>query len=120
MDRLRAGAKRRLDDPVGIEVALRRRASADQVRLVGEANVERAAIGLRVDGDASDVELAERPEDPDRDLAPVRDEHLRERRHGRILALGELLAEAERCRGWAAARASGGPRLAVRRLSWRT
>jgi CDP-diacylglycerol--glycerol-3-phosphate 3-phosphatidyltransferase len=47
--------------------------------------VQRAAIGLRIDGDRADVELAKRSEDPDRDLAAVGDQNLRER-HGRILS----------------------------------
>jgi hypothetical protein len=52
------------------------------VRLVGDPDVQRVAVGLRVDGDRSDPELAERPEDPDGDLAAVGDEHFGEGRHG--------------------------------------
>ena len=43
--------------------------------------MKRVAVGLGVDGDRADAELAERPEDPDCDLAPVGDEHTGERRH---------------------------------------
>ncbi len=86
MDRLGPRAQRRLDEHVGPEVALGSRAGADEVRLVGRAHVRAPPVGLRVDGNATDPELAQRPEDPDRDLAPVGDQHLREGRHtARIL-----------------------------------
>src|SRR5438874_437423 len=38
-------------------------------------------VGLAVHGDRLDVELAARADDPHRDLAPVRDEDLVDRRH---------------------------------------
>ena len=89
MDRLRAGALGGVEQPLDDEIALGGRAWADQVRLVGRAHVERVAVGLGVDGDGADAELAQRAEDPDRDLAAVRDEDLPERRtddgHRRIL-----------------------------------
>ena len=86
MDRLRARAQRGLDDSFAHEVALGRRAGADQEGFVGGAHVRRVAVGLRVDGHSADPELAERSEDPDRDLATVRDQDFREERHGaRIL-----------------------------------
>jgi CDP-diacylglycerol--glycerol-3-phosphate 3-phosphatidyltransferase len=47
--------------------------------------VQRSAVGLRIHRDRADPELAQRPEDPDRDLAAVGDQDLRER-HGRILS----------------------------------
>ncbi|TMJ94667.1 MAG: CDP-diacylglycerol--glycerol-3-phosphate 3-phosphatidyltransferase [Actinobacteria bacterium] len=43
--------------------------------------MQRASIGLGVDGHSADAELAERPEDPDRDLTSVGDENLREGGH---------------------------------------
>ena len=76
------GPERGLDEDVCAEIALGGRARADEVRLVGRARVRAPPIGLRVDGDAPDPELPQGPEDPDRDLATVRDEHLRERRGG--------------------------------------
>ena len=79
MDRLGARPQRRLDDAVAPQVALGRRPLADEVRLVRGGDVERAAIGLGVDGDGADPELAERPEDPHGDLAAVGNEDLRER-----------------------------------------
>ena len=82
MNSSRPGAKRGLDEHVAAEVALRGRAWADEVRLVGGAHVRAPPVGLRVDGDAAEPELAQGAKDPDRDLAAVRDEHLRERCHG--------------------------------------
>ena len=82
MDRPRAGAQRGLDEHVPAEVALGCRTRADEVRLVGGANVRAPPVGLRVDGDTAEAELAQRAKDADRDLAAVRDEHLRERCHG--------------------------------------
>jgi hypothetical protein len=81
MDRLRAGAGRGLQDPLHEEVALGGRPRTDQVGLVRDPDVQRVAVGLRVDRDRSDPELAERPEDPDGDLAAVRDEDFGEGRH---------------------------------------
>ena len=82
VDGPRPGAKRSLDEHVPTEVALRGRARSDEVRLVGGAHVRAPPVGLRVDGDAAETELAQGAKDPDRDLATVRDEHLRERCHG--------------------------------------
>ena len=76
MDGARAGALRRLDEALDLQIALRRRRRADQIRLVGEGDVERAAVGLGVDRDRPDPELAQRPEDADRDLPAVGDENL--------------------------------------------
>ena len=71
----------RLEEPRNGEVALGRRPRTEEVRLVGDAYVQCAAVGLGVDGDGPDPELTQRAEDADRDLASVRDEHLSERRH---------------------------------------
>ena len=88
MDGLGAGAPCRLEDPFLVQIALRGRAGADEIRLVGEADVERTAVGLGVDGDRRDPQLAQRAEDADRDLAAVGDENLGEGRHlARILSV---------------------------------
>ena len=83
MDRLRAGTQRRLDDDVDAQVALVGRARPDPVRLVGDVRVQPPAVGIGVHGDARDPELAQRPEDPDGDLAAVRNEHFGEGWHAR-------------------------------------
>jgi hypothetical protein len=41
--------------------------------------MERLAVGFGEDGDGPDAELAARPDDPDGDLAAIRDEDLPER-----------------------------------------
>ena len=83
MNRLGSRPAGRVDDAVAAQVALGRRAGPDAIRLVGRAHVRGPPVGVRIDGDAADSELAERAEDADRDLPAVRDEHLRERRHAR-------------------------------------
>jgi hypothetical protein len=66
------------EDLVRGEVALGRRLSAQCVRLVRQPDVQAVAVEVGVDGDAADAEVATRPDDPDRDLAPVGDQDLRE------------------------------------------
>ena len=83
MDRFGAGFPRGLEHALLVEVALGRSAGAEQVRLVGEGDVERAAVRLRVDGDGADTELAQRAEDADGDLAAVGNQHFPEGRHVR-------------------------------------
>ena len=45
-------------------------------RLIGQAHVQRVAVCLRVDGHGRDAELATGANDPNRDLAAVRDQDL--------------------------------------------
>ena len=90
VDRVGAGDLGGGDDRRDVEVALRRAARADAHRLVGEAHVERARVGLGVHGDGADAELAARADDAQRDLAAVRDEDLLEQR-----ALAQLLRDFE-------------------------
>ena len=78
VDRLRARLAGHLQDARDVEVALARRARAEQVGLVGVAHEERVAIDLAVHRDRGDAHLAQRAEDPDGDLAPVGHEHLAE------------------------------------------
>ena len=68
----------RVEDGLGVEVALGRGLAAERVRLVGVADMLRVAVELRVHGDGRDAELAARPHDTDRDLTSVRDQDLRE------------------------------------------
>ena len=85
MYRLGAGTARDLHDLLGGEVRLGRRAAAQHVRLVRVVHVRRAAIGVGIDRNRTNAELAERPEDADGDLAAIGDQNLGER-HGRILS----------------------------------
>jgi CDP-diacylglycerol--glycerol-3-phosphate 3-phosphatidyltransferase len=77
------GRSRRRQQLLDDEIALGRGRSAQSVRLVGVARMERRAIDIRVDRDRPDPEIAEGATDADGDLAPVRDEDLVE--HRRIL-----------------------------------
>ena len=76
MDGIRATVVRDLDDSVQLQIGLGRRRAPDVVRLIGVADVDRAAVGVRVDGGGCDPELATCTHDADGDLAPVRDQYL--------------------------------------------
>ena len=80
MDGLGAGALDRVEQPLDHEIALARRARAEQERLIGALDVRRVAVELRVDGDGRDPELLAGADDADRDLAAVGDQDLGE--HG--------------------------------------
>ena len=68
------------------EIALGGGRRADEERLVGDADVERAAVRLGVHSHGLDAELTERAEDADGNLAPICHEHARERGHVLILS----------------------------------
>ena len=76
MDGPRPGALGRVEDPVDREVAHGRRRRSEQERLVRVGDVQRGPIALRVDRDRADAELAQRPEDADRDLSSIGDQNL--------------------------------------------
>ncbi len=78
--RLGATALDRVEDGLGVEIALGRGLAAERVGLVGVANVEGVAVELGVDRDGGDPELATRAHDPHRDLSAVGDEDFGE--HG--------------------------------------
>ena len=68
----------RLEDGLGVQVALCCGLSAEGVGLVGEAHVQRVAIELAVHRDRLDAEIASRANDPDGDLPAVGDQDLGE------------------------------------------
>ena len=76
--RRRPDVRDRVEDRLGVEVALGRGLAAERVGLVGVANVFGVAVEVGVHGDGRDAELAARAHDADRDLAAVRDQDLRE------------------------------------------
>jgi hypothetical protein len=76
MDRVGAGDLRRGDDVGNPEVGLAAGGRADTHVVVGKADVQRLAVRLTVDGDGLDAQLATRPDDPQRDLTAVGDQHL--------------------------------------------
>ena len=55
MNRFRAALQRRLDDALNLPVTFGRRRRADEIRLVGEAHMERRRVRLGVDGDRRDI-----------------------------------------------------------------
>src|SRR5581483_3975617 len=74
VDRLDAGCAGDLEQPLLVQVALARRTGAEQKGLVRSADVQRAAVRLRVHRDGRDSELPQRAEDADRDLTAVGNE----------------------------------------------
>ncbi|SAK97737.1 hypothetical protein AWB75_07144 [Caballeronia catudaia] len=80
MNRLRAGALRRLDDAFDTQIAFRRRRSADVHRFVADIDVLGFRIGIGVDGDAADIQALRRCRHAACDLAAVRYEYFVE--HG--------------------------------------
>ena len=75
MHRLRAGAPRRGDDGVDVEVALPCRRRPDAHRDVGLGDVAGAGVGVAEDRDRADAHRAQRADDPHRDLAAVGDQN---------------------------------------------
>src|SRR5205823_1586730 len=68
----------RVDDRLGVEVALGCGLPAERVRLVGVARMRRVAIEVGIHRDRRDAELATRAHYADRDLAAVRYQDLLE------------------------------------------
>ena len=81
MHGLGACARRGFDQAIHVEIARRRQRRADQERLVGDPRMQRSTISFGVHRHRADAELAQRPEDPDRNLASVGDQHAGERLH---------------------------------------
>ncbi len=88
MHALGAALADRVEDRVGVQIALGGSLPAERVRLVGVPHVGRVAIELGVDGDGRDAELATRAHHANSDLASVGDEDLRE--HG-CVSYGETV-----------------------------
>ena len=78
MDRVGAGDLGGGDEARNVEVGLARRRRADADVVVGEAHVQRFAVGLRIHGDRLDAEFAAGADDAQRDLAAVGDQDLLE------------------------------------------
>ena len=74
MQRLAAGRLGCRDDARDAQVALGGRGRADADRVISELEMVGVPIGRRVDGDRLDAKLVQGTDDPDGDLAPVRDE----------------------------------------------
>jgi hypothetical protein len=80
MDRLGTGSRGGVEDRVDAQVALGRGRRPEPNRLVGGADVLRGRVCIAEDGNRFDPELVARPDDPDGNLAAVRDKDAPERR----------------------------------------
>ena len=76
--RLRTGDLGGGNDPSRLQVRLSGAGRPDADGFVGEADMQRLPVRLRIDGDRRNVELAARPHDAQRDFSPVRDQQLAE------------------------------------------
>ena len=75
MDGVGAGDLGGGNDARDIELGLSRARRADANVVIGEADVQRFAIGGGVYRNGFDAKLAARADDPERDLAPVCDQN---------------------------------------------
>ena len=80
MDRLGAGLFGGLEDPFGLEIALGGGRRSDGDRVVGLAHVQRGAIGLRIDRDRLDAQVAAGADHAHGDLAAIRNQDSLEHR----------------------------------------
>ena len=80
--RVGAGLLGDRDDLGDVEVGVGRRRAAQRVRLVGEPDEQRVAVGLGVDRDAADPGVLAGPDHADRDLTAVGDQDLLQRGSG--------------------------------------
>src|SRR5690606_9029023 len=80
MDGLRAGRLCRLDDPVTAQVAFGDGCRPDVYGLVGHFDVQRADVGVGMDGDGGNPQPARGADDPAGNLAAVCDQDFREHR----------------------------------------
>ena len=83
-----AGASRRVDDARDVQIAVRRQVAAKMARFVGEPDVQRRAIAVRVDGDRAEAQLATRAHQPHGNLAAVCYENSGQRALGAPSAAG--------------------------------
>src|SRR5919197_197782 len=74
MDHRGPGAPGRVEDRADRQVRVGREPRADPVGLVGHLDVEGVTVGVRVHGHGAEAQLANRPDDPNGDLPPVRDQ----------------------------------------------
>ena len=76
MDRVGTAAQRHLDDRVDAQVAVTRRAGPNWIRLVGVADMQRAAVAFGINRDRRDLHLATGADDANGNFAAVGDEDL--------------------------------------------
>jgi hypothetical protein len=76
MNRVSAGFLGGRDDAVDVEIALAHGRRPDVHGLVGETHVQRGAVGVAVDRDVRDAEVAAGADHTDGDLTAVGDQYL--------------------------------------------
>ena len=79
MDRLRPALRGSVENRFDPQVTLRSRSRPNADRIVGCADVRGPGVGVTEDCNGFDPQLVARPDDPDGDLAAVRDEDATER-----------------------------------------
>ena len=99
MDGVGAGDLGGADDRRHVQVAVGAAGGADADVLVGEADVQRVLVGLGVDRDRLDAQLAAGEDDAQRDLAAVGDQDLLEHR---LVTTSSRMAKSRSpyCTGW--------------------
>ena len=95
VDRVGAGDLGSADDRRDVQIAVGAPRRTDADVLIGKPHVERVLVGLGVDCDGLDAELATGINDAHRDLAAVRDEDLLEHHRVRIAK-----SRSPYCTGW--------------------
>ena len=93
MDRVGAGDLGRGDEARNVEIRLARRRGADADVVVGEAHVQRLAVGLGIDGDRLNAELAAGADDAQRDLAAIGDQNFLKHQSGTGVRHSTLLID---------------------------
>jgi hypothetical protein len=76
VDRLRAGLLRDREIVFAVEIALARRRRAQPIRLVADLDVQRAGVGIRIDGDRPNAHPPRGARDAARDLSAIGDQDL--------------------------------------------
>ena len=87
---------RRVHDHVDAQVGLARRGRPDAIGLVGRANVEFLAVGVREHGNRPDPHFAQRPNDADGDFAAIGDADFSNRHGGTVANRTPFVTESRR------------------------
>ena len=93
MNRIRACPPRGFQNYIATQVRFSRRRWTKQVCLIRLENVERTAVGLRVNSNRTDSELFASPIDAKRNLTPIGYKNFSEGRQG-IVNLQEIVLSA--------------------------
>jgi len=81
MDRLGAACLCRRDDRVAAQIGFTGRRGAEPHAIIGEGDMRRGGVGVRIDRDAAHPERARAAHDPQRNLAAIGDQQRRDGNH---------------------------------------